>query len=141
MDKMSRIAALVAVGGVLSVGINVLAQEAKEPGAPNKGKGGHRNPEEMFQKMDANQDGTVTKEEFMAAQEARVKPGRPAPAKEIQEKRFAALDSDADGKLTQAEFSAGVAKMKGSRGKGAPAEVKPAEGDAKGAAPANAGAQ
>lgn len=139
MDKMSRIVAMVAVGGVLSFGINVLAQEAKEPGAPNKGKGGHRNPEEMFQKMDANHDGAVTKEEFIAAHEARVKPGRPAPAKEIQEQRFAALDSDADGKLTQAEFSAGVAKMKGPRGKGAPVEVKPAEGDVKNAAPADTG--
>ena len=50
----------------------------------------------MFEKADANGDGVVSKEEFMAA----------------QEKMFAKLDSDGDGSLTKEEMKEHRKSMK-----------------------------
>jgi len=115
MDKMT---VALAVAAALVIGTNVWAQDGKAAGSADKGKGGSRNPEAMFQKMDANNDGTVSKDEFVASHEARAKDsGREAPSKDMIEKRFAAMDTDNDGKLTKEEFVAGFAKMRGEHGK------------------------
>lgn len=67
-------------------------------------KGGDKpkaSPEAIFKKMDANGDGKVSKEEFMAKQKD----------KEKAEASFKAKDKDGDGCLTGDEFKA-VGKKK-----------------------------
>ena len=56
-----------------------------------------RNPEEMFKKLDTNNDGSVSKEEFLAGPA-----GKRDAAK--AEQNFAKRDKDSDGKLTLEEF-------------------------------------
>lgn len=68
-------------------------------------KGAKRSPEEVFKKMDANADGKVSKEEYLAS---------PAAKKDAAkaETAFAAKDKDKDGSLTKEEFAAGGKKAK-----------------------------
>lgn len=70
------------------------ADEAK------KKEGDRPDPEAMFKKADANNDGKVSKEEFL-------KGAKDAAKKEAQ---FAAKDKDKDGNLTLEEFKAGGKK-------------------------------
>ena len=67
----------------------------KPPGGPGDGK--RPNPEEVFKKVDANADGSVSKDEFMAAPFAKKDAA-------MAEKRFTTQDKDKDGKLTKEEF-------------------------------------
>jgi EF-hand domain pair len=60
-------------------------------------------PAKAFAKMDANSDGTVTKEEFMASPKAQKDPEKAA-------KKFGKMDTDANGSLSLDEFKAGAAK-------------------------------
>jgi Ca2+-binding EF-hand superfamily protein len=62
-------------------------------------------PEKAFAKMDANSDGSISKEEFMAS---------PAAKKDAAkaEKGFAGKDKDGDGKITKEEFMAPGKKKK-----------------------------
>jgi hypothetical protein len=65
--------------------------------------------EAAFQAMDANEDGTLTKEEFNQFHQGRGAGWgwhRPA-GQEWKEKHFKAFDKNADGKLTKAEFMEG----------------------------------
>ena len=62
--------------------------------------------------MDANSDGKVSKDEYVAAQEARAKKSGHEMKKEDIEAHFAKLDTDSDGSLTVDEFKAGMEKMK-----------------------------
>jgi hypothetical protein len=135
MDRLSRVTVVLAVIAALVAGATARAEEAKEGKSCDgcKGKGGHRTPEEVFQKMDANSDGAVSKDEFVAFHEARAKTaGRDAPSKDTLEKRVAALDTDADGKLTKEEFAASAKKMSGHHGK----HGKHGKGTGEGAKPA-----
>lgn len=133
MDRISKVTVAVAAA-VLVVGVCAWAEEGNAPkaGEGGKGKGARPNPEAVFQKMDANNDGIVTKDEFIANHEAHAKAaGREAPPKEEIEKRFAAMDTNGDGQLTKDEFSAGFAKGRGGHGKrghGAGAGDKPEQG-------------
>jgi Ca2+-binding EF-hand superfamily protein len=68
--------------------------EAK-PAAPAGEKPKH-NPEEMFKKKDTNNDGAVSKEEFLAGAKDAAK----------GEEAFKRKDKDNDGKLTKEEFAA-----------------------------------
>jgi len=61
-------------------------------------------PAKAFAKLDANSDGSVSKEEFLAS------PGAKKDAAKAEES-FAKRDKDKDGKLTKEEFSA-VGKKK-----------------------------
>lgn len=68
--------------------------------AKKPAEGGDRprmNPEEIFKKLDANGDGSVTKEEYSASPRAKEDPAR-------AEKSFASKDKDKDGKLNLEEF-------------------------------------
>jgi hypothetical protein len=119
---------VLAMAAALWFGVNAWAQGGNA-GEAGKGKSPHKSPEEIFQAMDANSDGAVTQDEFIAFHEARAKTaGRPAPAKEMMEKHFAGLDTNNDGKLTKEEFLAGWSKMRAGHGKhGAGHGQKPAD--------------
>jgi len=101
------------------------AEKPKKPGAEGK-KG---NPEEMLKKMDTNNDGSVSKEEFLASPIGQKD-------KDRAEKMFAAKDKNKDGKLDKEEFAA---RPEGKPGKPGEAPKKPADAPAKPAeAPAKA---
>ncbi|HOV85994.1 MAG TPA: EF-hand domain-containing protein [Syntrophobacteraceae bacterium] len=61
-----------------------------------------RNPERMFNKRDQNGDGTLTKEEFCATRG----PGRGMRGGRGCEKNFAKMDANHDGQVTKEEFMA-----------------------------------
>ncbi len=80
-----------------------LAQEAapKDKQAPAGGEKRQRpKSEEIFRKMDANSNGTLSLEEFKAG---RMDPRDPAKAEEI----FKKMDTNTDKKVTLEEFKAG----------------------------------
>jgi len=58
------------------------------------------NPEKVFQKKDANSDGSLSLEEFKA--------GMPEKALTRADARFKKLDANSDGKLSLDEFKAGM---------------------------------
>ena len=62
------------------------------------------NPEKIFQKKDANGDGSLTLEEFKA--------GMPEKALTRADARFKKLDASGDGKLSLDEFKAGLPPKK-----------------------------
>jgi Ca2+-binding EF-hand superfamily protein len=62
-------------------------------------------PAKAFAKMDANSDGSVSKEEFMATPQAKKDAAK-------AEKGFAGKDKDGDGKITTEEFTAPGKKKK-----------------------------
>ena len=70
------------------------------PGAPGGPGGGRPSPEEIFKKLDTNNDGFISLEEFKAGPRAQKDPAK---AEEI----FKKMDKDGDGKLTLEEFKAG----------------------------------
>jgi Ca2+-binding EF-hand superfamily protein len=61
------------------------------------------NPEAIFKKLDANNDGSVTKEEYLASKKAQKDTNKAG-------KRFDKLDANKDGKLSKEEMSAGEKK-------------------------------
>jgi len=61
-------------------------------------------PAKAFAKLDANSDGSLSKEEFLASPQAKKDAAK-------AEKAFGGKDKDKDGKLTKEEFSA-VGKKK-----------------------------
>lgn len=73
------------------------AQEKKKP-----------NPEKMFKSFDANEDGSITLEEFKGK-----KRKKEVPAERL-EKGFARMDADSNGSVTLEEFK----KAAKNRGKG-----------------------
>jgi len=78
-----------------------LAEDATPPAkAPGAGEHKHMTPEEIFKKLDANGDGTVSLDEYKAGPM-----GKKDPAK--AEEKFKKMDTDSDGKLTLEEFKAG----------------------------------
>ncbi len=96
-----------------------LAADGDKPKPPG-GDGAKRNPEEAFKKLDANGDGSLSKDEFKAAPFAQKNPER-------AEKGFEAKDKDKDGKLSKEEF---VARPEGKPGEQGKKPAKP-EGDKK----------
>jgi len=68
-------------------------------------------PAAAFAKMDANTDGAVTKEEFMASPKAQKDPEKAA-------KKFTKMDADANGSVNLDEFQAAkkAKEAKGSEG-------------------------
>ena len=68
-------------------------------------------PAKAFAKVDANADGTATKEEFMATPKAQKDPEKAA-------KRFTKMDTDTNGSLSLDEFKAWAQKPKGGNEEG-----------------------
>lgn len=102
---------ILSLGALLLSASLTFAADGDKPGKPPGGGDRPRgNPEEMFKKADANGDGSLSKEEFLATPRGKENPER-------AEKMFGAKDKDKDGKLTKEEFAA--------RPEGAP---KPGEG-------------
>lgn len=99
-----------------------MAAEGDKPKKPEGGKPGEGkrpNPEEIFKKLDANADGSVSKDEFLASPRAKQDPAK-------AEEHFSHVDKDGDGKLSKEEFVA-MAKAKGpggDRGKGKKPEAQ-----------------
>jgi len=62
-----------------------------------------------FARLDANGDGVVTKEEFMASPQGTKNPDAAA-------KRFAHLDKNGDGNVSADEFKAGAPQGEGKKG-------------------------
>ena len=104
-----------------------LAADGDKPKKPGGPEGGKRNPEEAFKKLDANGDGSLTKDEFKASPQAQKNPER-------AEKGFDMRDKDKDGKVSKEEF---VAKPEGRPGKPGEEGKKPGkpEGDKPAAKP------
>ena len=84
----------------LTTGFALAADEKPAAGKADKPK---RNPEEVFKKLDANSDGSITAEEFKAGPMAKRAPDR-------ADKFFKNHDKDSDGKLTLDEYKARPAK-------------------------------
>jgi Ca2+-binding EF-hand superfamily protein len=80
------------------------AQDSKKP--PKKP---HKTVEEIFKAKDTNQDGKLSKEEYMK--------DVPEARKAAMEKRFTAMDTDKDGFVTPEEMKAAFEKMKERREK------------------------
>ena len=94
---------LTTFGALAFAGTLALAED-KPPGPPPGGPGGdgkgRPNPEEVFKKLDANADGSITLDEFKAGPRAQKDPAH-------AEEAFKKMDKDGDGKVTLEEFKAG----------------------------------
>lgn len=62
-------------------------------------------PEKVFKRRDANGDGSLSEDEFLAA-------AKEDKQKEMMKKRFGKIDTDGDGKLSLDEFKAGMVPPK-----------------------------
>lgn len=62
-------------------------------------------PEKVFKKRDANGDGSISEDEFLAA-------AKDDKQKEMMMKRFDKIDTNSDGKLSLDEFKAGMVPPK-----------------------------
>lgn len=92
---------IITLGALAFAGTLAIAED-KPPGPPPGGPGGRErpNPEDIFKKLDADGNGTVSLDEFKAGPRAQ---RDPAHAEEI----FKKMDKDSDGKLTLEEFKSG----------------------------------
>lgn len=80
----------------------------KGPGGPG-GPGKRPNPEEIFKKLDADSNGSLSLEEFKASPRAQKDPDK-------AEQAFKKMDADSDGGVTLEEFK----KARPPRGPGGP---------------------
>lgn len=94
---------------ILKVGILTLALVAFNSSKAQDLK--RPNPEKAFSKIDANNDGLLTLEEFKSKTRKR------DVSAEKLEKNFSRLDSDSNGSVSLEEFKAGAAKRAENRGK------------------------
>jgi Ca2+-binding EF-hand superfamily protein len=83
---------MAAVACLMIVPAAVIAEDAKPKMDPAK----------LFKKRDANGDGALSEDEFLAA-------AKEDKQKETMKKRFSKIDSNGDGKLSLEEFTAGMA--------------------------------
>ena len=101
---------------------STLAFAEGKPGRSG-GRHGHPNPAEIFKKLDANNDGSISEAEFKAGPRAQK---NPAKAAEI----FKKLDKDNSGAVSLEEFKAhrphGGPGCKGKGGKGKGGDTAPA---------------
>lgn len=83
---------------ILALGFALVAGQASAQ-HPEGHKGPGKHPGHMFEKVDTNKDGIITKEEFRAQ----------------GDKMFAGIDTNGDGKITKAESEAKHAEWKEKR--------------------------
>lgn len=102
---MLRLFVAFAVSFVIGLGAASAQVPAKKQ--PNKQP---RTAEDVLKHKDANQDGKLSKEEFMK--------GVPEARKAAMEKRFAAMDADKDGSVSKQELKNAFEKMKERQEKG-----------------------
>jgi len=130
MKKLITTLSALALASTLSFAEDKPSGPPKEggPGGPG-GEGRKRpSPEEMVKRLDTNNDGTVSLEEFKAGPMAQRDPSK---AEEV----FKRMDKDGDGKLTVAEVKEGrPQRPPGEGGKGGP------EGGKRGPKPGGEGA-
>ncbi len=106
------------------------AEEPKEEKKEEKKSFGGRDPGTAFKKMDADGDGTVTKEEFKKGFGSGFGKGRPegkAPEGrgELADRMFDRLDADKNGKLTEEEYKKGMSGGFGGGGFGGKGKFDP----------------
>jgi Ca2+-binding EF-hand superfamily protein len=101
---MLRLLLAFAVTLVLGLGTSYAQEHQKKP--PERQ---HKSVDEIFKEKDTNQDGKLSKEEFLK--------GVPEERKAGAEKRFAAMDTNKDGFVTKEEMKAAFEKMKERREK------------------------
>jgi len=105
---------LIVAGFALGLAAPALAADEK----PKEGKKRERpNPEAFFKQKDTNEDGKLSKEEFLA--------GVPEDKAEKAAARFAKIDGDSDGYITVAEFKAAMRKHREKNGDGEGKRKKP----------------
>lgn len=85
--------------------LSVLALASFTANAAEEGAKKKADPAKAFAKMDANSDGSISKEEFMASPQAKKDAAK-------AEKGFGMKDKDKDGKLSKEEFTAAPKKKK-----------------------------
>lgn len=90
---------------VITTILSVLALASFVNAAEGDVKKPKMDPAKAFAKLDANSDGSVSKEEYMASPQAKKDSAK-------AEKSFAGRDKDKDGKLSKEEFTAAPAKKK-----------------------------
>ena len=106
---------LVTTMSALALATTLSLAQDKPPGPPPGGPGpggpggGRPSPEEIFKKLDTNNDGVISLDEFKAGPRAQKEPDK-------AEAAFKKMDKDGDGKLTLEEFKAG----RPPRGEGGP---------------------
>lgn len=108
---------ILTLGALLLSATLTFAADGEKPRKPAEG-GARPNPEEIFKKLDANSDGAISKEEYLASPRAKENAER-------AEKSFTSRDKDKDGKLSKEEFTA---RPEGGRNGGDRGGKKP-EGD------------
>jgi hypothetical protein len=106
---MKLILTLTALFVGASLALAAEGDKPKRPAEGGKGDAKKFNPEEIFKRLDANSDGSVSKDEYLAGPRAKQDPAKAG-------ENFTRLDKDKDGKLTKEEFTAGMGKGK-ERGK------------------------
>lgn len=120
MKKILVVGTAIVAG--LSFGLSHAADDAEKGKGKGKGKGDPaKRAEMMIEKLDKDDSGTLSKEEFAAgpmAERMKDKPG-------ALDKMFAGRDKNKDGELDKAELSA---PPKGGKGKGG----KKGDGEGKG---------
>lgn len=104
---MKLILTLTALFVSASLALAAEGDKPKKPGEGKPGEGKRPDPAEMFKRLDANADGSLSKDEYLANPRAKQDPAKAG-------ERFAMLDKDKDGKLSKEEFAA-MAKGKGDR--------------------------
>jgi len=103
--------------------MDILMKMRPGGGTDETGDTGPRDPSELYSDMDADDDGKVTKDEFVAASADRM-------SSEDAGRMFDALDSEQGGSMTEEQFTAGMKPPSGGRppmgpspeGMGPPAE-------------------
>ena len=103
---------LITTLGALAFAGSLSLAEDKPPGPPPGGPGGpggRPNPEEAFKKLDANNDGSVSLDEFKASPRAQKDAAR-------AEEMFKKMDKDSSSGLSLEEFKSGRPQRPGGPG-------------------------
>jgi Ca2+-binding EF-hand superfamily protein len=96
------------VACLVAVSLGLGGEEKKER---KKGERGKMSIEQIFNRLDTDKDGFISKDEYLASRGAKADP-------EKAKARFEEMDTNKDGKLSKDEFSAAMKKMMEQRKEG-----------------------